>query len=216
MEKLRVIQLLAVAVVTCVFAGQAMAVPSIYNTGVDNGGVALSSGADDTHYALTAAGYTQAIAVDTHPAWVAAPAGSMWIGPAQSWVTVPVQSYDYTMTFEVATLVNTVVTLSGSWSTDNTGEIWLNGSDTGIARTIEMSYQTLEDFLITDGFVPGTNTLVYKTQNMAGGANGANPNGLLVANLLLTQTSNVPAPGAIMLVSLGTCAIGFVRRRGIL
>lgn len=213
MEKLRGVQLLIVAAVTCLVAGQALAVPTIYNTGVDDGGAALPSGTVDTHYTVNGG---DAVATVRHPAWVAAPAGSMWIGSELSSVTVPTDvPYIYATTFELEPLEGTIVSLSGSWSVDNTGEIWLNGAFTGISLDTELSYTSLHNFVITDGFFEGLNTLEFRTNNLPNEV-GANPNALLVAGLVVTQNPVIPAPGAIVLASLGTCVIGFIRRKGIL
>ncbi len=123
MEKLRSFRLLAVAVVTCMVAGQAMAVPSIYNTGVDDMGTALSNGDLDTHYTWWFGG-PAAITTTRHPAWVAEPAGSMWIAPQEypANVTAPVEIWTYSTTFELADLTDTIVTLSGSWALDNASD----------------------------------------------------------------------------------------------
>lgn len=219
MEKIRFARLLAVTVLVCVVAGQAMAVPSIYNTGVDNGGGALAVGTADPHFSVVLPDNTAgtAVVIQPHPEWVAAPAGSRWIGVSESALGVdPVGSYVYTQTFTLVDLQpDTIVKLSGSWSTDNTSEIWLNGSFTGFARLDEFAYKSLADFEITTGFVEGLNTLEFRTVNLEAGP-GPNPNGLLVANTRLIQVSPVPAPGAVLLVSLGTCAVGFIRRKGIL
>jgi hypothetical protein len=219
MEKLRSVRLLAVAVVTCLVAGQAMAVPSIYNTGVNDLGVALSNGDIDTHYTLTTgSGGPATITTTRHPAWVAEPAGSMWIAP-QAYpanVTAPIETWTYNTTFELADLTDTIVTLSGSWASDNESVILLNGNPTGYSRLIEFAYTSIEDFVITDGFQTGTNTLTFVVTNYVSPTGGLNPTGLLVANLLITETPTIPAPGAIVLASLGTCVIGFIRRKGIL
>ncbi len=88
---------------------------------------------------------------------------------------------------------------------------------TGYARPDEMTYASLASFEITSGFVVGgVNTLEFRTVNMPTGAGKINPNGLLVTGLELEMGSAIPAPGAVLLVSLGTCAVGFIRRKGIL
>ncbi|MGE5294775.1 MAG: hypothetical protein ACM3VT_08090 [Solirubrobacterales bacterium] len=218
MEKFRGIRLLIVAAVALMAAGQVLAVPSIYNTGVDDTGTALPNGAIDTHWALTGPGGPAAVATIRHPAWVAEPAGSMWIAPEEypANVTAPIATWTYSTTFELADLTGTNVTLSGSWASDNASQILLNGNPTGFSRLYEFAYTSLEDFVITSGFQAGTNTLSFMVENYVSPTGGLNPTGLLVANLLVTQTPVVPVPGAIVLASLGTCVIGYIRRRGIL
>lgn len=218
MEKLRIARLLAVGLVVCAIAGQAMAVPSIFNTGVDGFGVVLPDGASDTHWALVLPDNSsvQPIATAPNPAWVAAPADSKWIGPASSLTTVALGSYNYTLSFAIDEPGLIPVKLSGSWSTDNSSEIYFNGVFID-ARPAEKTYESLKDFEITSGFITGggMNTLEFRTVNMPTGEGQINPNGLLVA-LELEMGPAIPAPGAVLLVSLGTCAVGFIRRKGIL
>lgn len=217
MEKSRIIRMLALAIATCLVSGQAMAVPSIWNTGVDGSGNALAPGVVDTHYALiTPGGAAPAIATNPNPLWVVAadPTKSSWIAPSLSSTTDPVGVYTYTLTFNIdLDEIPTELSLGGQWASDNPSEIFFNGVSTGFTRSEPDTFITLADFEITTGFQLGANTLVFEVENTA--TVGPNPTGLLVTGLELEGYPNpiIPAPGALLLVSLGTGVIGFIRRR---
>jgi hypothetical protein len=103
MEKLRISRVCAVALFVCAVAGQAMAVPTVYNTGVDDGFAQLTPTTPDSHWTLVLPDESSgtAYATDPNPAWVANPSDSMWIGPASSLTTVALGSYVYTQTFTI-------------------------------------------------------------------------------------------------------------------
>jgi hypothetical protein len=208
MEKLSITRLFAVALFTCVIAGQAMAVPSIWNTGVDNLGDPLADGATDTHYLL--GGGLNAVATSPHPNWVAPPAGSKWIGPTLWNVTDPVGMYSYTQSFTLPVDPDVKhYVLSGNWATDNTGEIFLDSVSTGFTST---GYGALSSFSLN--LDPGDYTLEFRVENTPVGTPGApNPTALLVSDISLRSVPVIPAPGAVLLSALGTGIIGLVRRR---
>lgn len=215
MEKLKIVRSLVVALVVCTGVGQAFGAPTLYNTGVEDDYITVRSAeSDELHWVLNGDG--QAYVIEPNPAWVDAPDGSAWIGVTRTQETVPVAQYDYSLTFSLTDVAGTKIVLSGLWSSDNNSQIWLNGQNTGYSLDGEFAYLDTEEFVLTTGFVEGENELEFRTWNMPTGEGRLNPNGLLVADLVITQTPVIPAPGAIVLVSLGTCVIGFIRRKGIL
>lgn len=209
MEKMRVVKLLVVAAVVCATAGQAMAAATVYISGIDQTvPVNLVSGPVVT--------LDTAVAASPNPWWVV-PSEGEWIVPEgyDGDTTAPVGTYTYEVTF---TLDELPLSLTGVWSVDNTGIMTLNESIYGptyqTALPEVQSYLSLHAFEFTEGFVVGENVLTIEVTNVAGP--GLNPTALLLGGLSANYPPTIPAPGAVVLVSLGTCVIGFVRRRGIL
>ena len=193
------IKILSVVAVLCACTGQAMAVPTFWDTGE---GVAI--GDPDPHYTLVSGG--TALAITPNPAWVAAPAGSKWIGPAPGTVADPSGLYIYEYSFTLTAAEAASFVLKGQWSTDNDSEMWLNGVlATGTGVTLpNLAYRVLTPFEITAGFQEN-NTLRFKVLNDFG------PTGLLVSDL--GAPALIPAPGTLLLGGIGTGLIGLLRRR---
>jgi hypothetical protein len=204
-----------VAVHAVAFGLCATASADLWNTGVDNSGVALAYGAADPHYTLISvpSGPSTAIAIVPHPAWVTPPADARWIAPTPYTTNDPGGWFVFQTTFNVASSSGLVV--SGKWATDNSGEIWLNGTNTNIVRAFgnpgTYGFQYLEDFEITSGFVDGVNTLEFRVRNGdPTRSDGVNPGPM---GLLVTDVQVVPAPAAVLLGVLGLGAAGLKLRK---
>ncbi len=204
-----------VMVPALVLAISATASAGLWNTGVDDVGVALPYGTADLHYALTMpdTSAAAAIAIAPHPNWVAPPSTARWIAPTPYTTDDPGGVFIFATTFNLASTSGVVV--SGKWATDNSGEIWLNGSSTGIVRAFgspgSYGFQSLEAFEITSGFVTGANVLEFRVKN----GDPVLPHGLPPGpmGLLVTDAQLVPVPGAVLLGFLGLSVAGVKLRK---
>jgi hypothetical protein len=176
-------------------------------------GEGVGVGSADIHYTMTGP-VSGAVALAGHPVWAAAPAGTHWIGPAGGDLNnVAPGTYAYALDFDLTAMDVGTASISGSWASDNGGEIFLNGVSTGITRASVVSapweFQSLAAFTISSGFVTGMNTLEFRIDNTSFG-----PTGLLVAGLTgSADAMPVPEPGVALLVGVGLIGLGVARRR---
>lgn len=198
---------LALIIAQSVHGQISISVPGLYNTGVNNAGVVLSIQSLEQHYTVSGAASIAYVepAVDYPPlgwAWLAAPAGSAWIGPNSTTNTAspdPEGFYSYKIQFDLSAFNPAQVRISGFWMTDNTGELFLNNVNTGFTTDAE-SYKHLSGFDLTTGFISGINSLEFRVLNEFV---GPNPTGLCVANLTATL---VPEPTLATLLVTGVVA----------
>ncbi|MFZ1160062.1 MAG: choice-of-anchor D domain-containing protein [Candidatus Sulfotelmatobacter sp.] len=113
------------------------------------------------------------------PTWLADTSSAQWIGPANGGneATInPSGLYQYRETFDLTGFKLATVVLTGSYATDNSGYIQLNGVTVGPANS---SFSSLTDFTLKSGFKQGINTLdFFVTNGPVGGT--YNPTGLIV------------------------------------
>jgi len=177
--------LLAVAPLLWVHALEAALIMGLVNTGVDASGDVGSAGEPELHYSLSGpisgAAILQRHLSSANHTWIAAPPGSAWIGPTDGPIG-PQGVYKYTLQFNLAGLDPSAVLIKGEYASDNTAQIFLNGSFTGCANRGKQ-YHALTTFAIGKGLVAGRNTLEFRITN--GPPAGPNPTGLLVARLSL-------------------------------
>ena len=193
----------------------ASAPAALWNTGVDNSGVALPYGTADPHYSLITvpSGPSTAMAIVPHPDWVAPPADARWIAPTPYGTQDPDGWFHFEQRFNVTSTSGFAV--SGKWATDNSGQIYLNNIDTGIVRAFGSSgtygFQSLEAFEITSGFQLGANTLQFRVRN----GDLVLPHGIPPGpmGLLVTDVTVVPVPGAVLLGMLGLSVVGVKLRK---
>ncbi|RMF10558.1 MAG: PEP-CTERM sorting domain-containing protein [Alphaproteobacteria bacterium] len=206
----------AAATVLMAGAAHAVAIPGLFNTGVDAGGVALvgGNGVADPHYTV----FSSDLAVPTgvsavtyfNPAYAAEDADSRWIShssngsPGNGTTT-------FRLTFSLAgDLDPSTAVITGLWGADNSGAIFLNGVDTGESR---FGFNALAPFTINSGFVTGLNTLdfvitdfgpplAFRVDNISG-----------TVDRLVEPPQPVPAPGALGLLAIGLAGLAMRRRR---
>ncbi len=162
--------------------GDPEALPTVFSTGVGPDGTVLAPGSADPHYRLTLSAQSTppppaipATVIQNHPAWLANDTQSSWIGPVNpGTANVNAGDYNYETTFSLAGFSLPTVALTLNVGADNElTNVLLNG----VSRPITFAgFASLSgSFTLTNGFVPGTNTLDFFTVNDAGP--GANPGG---------------------------------------
>jgi Immunoglobulin domain/Immunoglobulin I-set domain len=154
----------------------AQTAPGLFNTGVDNNGMVLPTGAVDPHYTLTESADAGAPGPDTFVVddtlfpivagpWLASDAFSKWIGPAADQSVGNLEgNYTYRTTFTLRGFDLATFRVTGEWSVDNTGlDILINGISTGQANTAQFTAWT--PFQIDSGFQEGLNTIDFMMNN---------------------------------------------------
>ncbi|HSH16920.1 MAG TPA: immunoglobulin domain-containing protein, partial [Verrucomicrobiae bacterium] len=172
-------------------------VPGLFNTGVDDNGVALPDDAVDPHYQLVVNAdnpdSTEARVQDstqfpivTGP-WLANNAQSKWIGPRfftemAAGLAQGDGLYVYRTTFDLTGFDISSVVITGGWAVDNDGvSIRVNGQPTGLSNTAGFGGLTPFTLNIQNAaFVEGMNTLEFEVRNADAVAGYT---GLRVANL---------------------------------
>ncbi len=194
---------------------------NVFSTGVVSPGVLQGDGLADLNYTLTSAPAgvpTGNVFVTDQggfpfPNWAADDSNSKWISPQPSYnngQTDPAGVYNYQTTFSLAGLNPSTASLVFQLATDNaTTDVFLNSVSTGITYG---SFSSLSSpFTINSGFVAGTNTLTFDTQNYAG--DFGNPGGLRVSISGTAAPVPEPASAGLVLLATGLTAVGIARRR---
>jgi hypothetical protein len=157
----------------------------LFNTGVDDSGVALADGAIDSHYKIVVnpdSASPDATVEDSTVfpiaggPWVANNPGSKWIGPrfdtaAAAGAVGTGGDYVYRTILDLGGYDPATVVVTGVWATDNEGsDIFINGQSTGQKNTTQ--FTGLTPFTINSGLVAGLNSIEFKLNNSAVGYTG--------------------------------------------
>lgn len=170
-------------------------IDTLFSTGLGADGRPLSAGALDPHYRIVAAAQgpvnTNAIVMANHPNWLPNDSASVWIGVVSSGsANVNAGNYDYRTSFVLDRYLLPTVRVNLTVAVDNDlTAVLLNGASTGITYSGFTAWSGT--FTLTSGFVPGTNTLEFRTVNAG---TSANPHGFraLLSGSGLTINTDPP------------------------
>ena len=153
-----------------------VAIPDLYNTGINSEREVLPDGADDSHYILISSADIKYPGPETKVSlstgfpmdrWVPNSQYSKWIAPRTDAVNFnEIGLYVYRTKFDLSKFKYNSAVIRGLWSSDNNGvDILINGKSTGFYTPIE-AYYGMFPFEITEGFVEGINTLDFVVNNV--------------------------------------------------
>ncbi|MDE3164947.1 MAG: PEP-CTERM sorting domain-containing protein [Acidobacteriota bacterium] len=204
----RLLLTLVLALPVCSFAGNL----TVFNTGVNSFGQALTIGQIDPHYHDTIP--TNIVYTGNYGAWINPGILADWIEPDLSSGSAylgGVYTLDYRTTVDLTGFDPASVSIVGGWATDNLGlNILVNGHATG---NTSPTYSSLSGFTLSGAsgfFQSGVNTLDFQWQNQGG------PGGLLVEFTSATANAagtGAPEPATFLLFGAGLAGVGLLRRR---
>jgi hypothetical protein len=154
-------------------------IPDLFNTGVDDSGIALADGLADPHYQLIEnpdTNSTFAIVEDSTvfpiaggATWLADTASSKWIGPQLNTVASAIGFYTYRTKINLTNRDPSTLVIIGRWSADNAGrEIRVNGVSVGAPEAPAFNaYTPFTIYGTNANFVAGTNTIDFVVENIA-------------------------------------------------
>ncbi len=191
---------------------QAVPITGLFNTGVNDSGVALSAGASDTHYAQLAPSQPGIVIRDSIPgSWINNTSSYRWIWENVNGSPVNV-TRTYRTTFDLTGLDSATALISGLWASDNFGlDIFINGTSTGNTCG---GFSSFCNFSVNSGFISGLNTLDFQVRDVG------SISGFLVGSISGSAdeitSSSAPEPTTLVLMALGLVGIGISKRKPII
>lgn len=188
---------------------------SVFSTGVDNAGATTPIGTVDTHWTLISKPVGSSLTLGGNPVrfnccYVADNAISGWVSPTSFGSAGAFGVYTYAQTFDLTGFDLSTIVLTGGFSTDNDGELYVNS--TLVASSGFAGFGSLTGWgAPTSAFVAGINTLYAKVNN------GGDPTALRVEIRQATgelASTTVPEPSTLALAVAGLGAAALLRRRG--
>jgi hypothetical protein len=146
-------------------------ITALYDTGVGTNGTVLADGQTNLHYKLVlnpnVPPSTNAIVQDSTKfpivagPWVQNSSKSKWIGPFLDTSQASPGNYTYQLAVDLTGYDPTTAFLAGRWCADDSGSLFLNGTDTGFRST----FGSFSFFALGAGFVSGTNLIEFRVFN---------------------------------------------------
>lgn len=195
-----------------------VAIPNLYNTGVEPPGVLLGNSGSVNAYTLVskpASSTASLIAITSAGGfpigpWIGDNSTSRWIRPNNPNDNDPSGNYVFRTTFDLTGFQSSTASITGRFATDNSGRILLNGTDIGAASSGFASWTNFSILSSSNLFVSGLNTLEFLVNNASGSS--GNPVGLRVEMSGLVNA--IPEPASALMFAMGIPAASlFLRRR---
>ncbi len=200
-------------ILTCVLASAAgAAIITVHNTGVNGTDTVQPIGSTTAFWSLAGqpagAGYT----LGSNPfryyngAYYADNSVSGWVSPGANGSAGATGNYTYQLTFNLAGLDPNSALISGTFGTDNSGAIWLNGNSP-VSTTGSAAFGSPTNFTFNSGFLPGLNTISVRVNNEG------DPTAFRVefTNASANPLSAVPEPSSIVLGLSGLALVAIAR-----
>lgn len=160
---------------------------NLFNTGVADDRTLLDDLGVDPHYKFSLnpdnPANADAMVEDTSVfpivagPWLANTESAKWIGPRGETSAAAGGDYRYRLVLALGDYDPTTVRLTGNWAVDNLGiDILVNGASSGVRNN--SGFGGTVPFVVTNGFISGTNTIDFVVRN-----EGAGYTGLFIDNL---------------------------------
>ena len=185
-------------------------ISSLYNTGTDAAHVATTGNGVDLHWNLAdGTAFTGGVngSYPINGFWLPESSTSRWLTSTQNAAdSVPATTYIYSTTFSLSGLKPASASISGLFAADDAvTSILLNGV---AFSTGAVGFSSFTSFATSAGFVAGTNTLTFVTNNSGG------PAGLRVeVGGTADAAGMVPEPAMWGLMVVGFGLVGSAARR---
>ena len=195
----------------CLFVAlpaQAMNI-DVFSTGVDASGMPLTPGTMDSHWLVDGNPTYAADAGLGFPTWAQQnTAGASWIATTPNVPYIDnIASFVYMQTFDLTGLDLSTVVFNGLLSTDDGGELFLNGVSTGLLTpTNQWALPAVVFDLTGANFIAGVNTLSVRVDNIGG------PTGLFL-EITEATAAPIPEPSTILLFGSGLAGLAAWRYR---
>src|SRR6185295_9012390 len=151
---------------------------------VGTNGSVLAAGSLDPYYVLTFSQYSTppppniaATVMANHSGWIANDANSMWMGPvSQGTTSIPPGRYSFRTTFDLTGFNPSTALVNLQVAVDNElTNVSFNAATTLLRYSNFNAFSSV--FPLTNGFLPGTNTLDFTMANITA---SASPGGLRI------------------------------------
>jgi hypothetical protein len=187
----------------------------VYNSGVDDSGAQLNAGEQDPHFMIVDTGAAAIVRGSRTSGYYQDP-DAKWIWLTEDGTypppTRPIPPVTIRTTFDLTNLDHNTAAITGVWSADNLGEIFLNGISTGIelvnGANRQRNWTRSHSFEIRSGFVAGVNTLDFRVVDLS---TVDGQGGLRVE--LAGTAETIPEPAGLPLLGILTIAVACRHRK---